>query len=145
MFEQIGKFPKCYESAFPLSIVVEHLLALKNFGEKKFEKFGWKIILKPAMKIRVKKFRSKKISIWLTVRWWWWSWVWSIINIPFDSKSGVIFRCVWICLENKRHNFVINIEKFFVSFDFTFSMTFISVIFRARGISITGKSTNGIF
>ena len=40
MFEQIGKFPKCYESAFPLSIVVEHLLALKNFGEKKFEKFG---------------------------------------------------------------------------------------------------------
>ena len=81
----------------------------------------------------------------LTVWWWWWSWIWSIINIPFDSKSCMISWCIWIRLENKRHNFMVNIEIFFISLNFAFSMTLISIIFWTSVISITGKSTNGIF
>ena len=40
---------------------------------------------------------------------------------------------------------MVNIEKFFISFNFAFSMTLISNIFWTSIISITGKSANGIF
>ena len=133
---QIGKFPKVGGWVFQLSIVVKHLLAL-NYCVKNnlygmmvwfIGVVGWCCVVEL-----------------LTVWWWWWSWIWSIINIPLDSKSCMISWCIWIRLENKRHNIMVNVEKFFISFNFAFSMTLISNVFWTSIISVTSKCTNGIF